>query len=461
MAEQATTSRAPGDLPDWPQQELRGHKLEGHRYTSREFASQEWENMWTRVWLLLGREDQIPKPGDWQQEEVGPESFLMVRQDDGTIRAYYNVCQHRGQRLVCEASGHARRFVCPYHSWAWTRDGELDFVQDAEDFPEGDPRGKLRLEEIPCESFAGFIWVNMDPECVSLKEYLGPVWDDWQAYGIETWKRYVARSTVAPVNWKVVLDNFNESYHVNTVHRPKGAAVEKLRIHSGVDTSYKTTRFDMADEGHSRMIMLGGYAGPTIDKEGAIGEPLASILCDWELDPDDFKGRGEDTREALQEARRRLGPGRGYEYFNNLNDSQLTDAYHYTLFPNFAVSLWVDGFHFLRARPHPTDPEQCVFDNWWYAPAPEAVTDPVRTTAGLVERDAVVEHERFKPGEQSMGLTIDQDMSIFPAQQLGMRSRGYKGSYLAGQESRLSRLHELIDDYIEGGRPPARNRKKS
>jgi hypothetical protein len=177
------------------------------------------------------------------------------------------------------------------------------------------------------------------------------------------------------------------------------------------------------------------------------------VASEWELDPADFQGRGEDTREALQKARRKLGPGRGYDYFDQLCDSQLTDAYHYTLFPNFAVSLWVDGFHFLRARPHPTDPEQCVFDNWWYAPDPEGVTEPVRTTAGLVERDALVDHEFFMPGEKSMGLTIDQDMSIFPAQQLAMHSRAYTGSYLSGQESRTMRLHELVDDYISGCRP--------
>jgi phenylpropionate dioxygenase-like ring-hydroxylating dioxygenase large terminal subunit len=452
MSVQEQASDLPRDLPDWPKQSLRGHKLEGRRYTSKEFAEQEWEHVWTRIWLLLGREDEMPNAGDWQQEEVGRESILMVRQKGGGVKAFYNVCQHRGQRLVTEKKGHIRRFICPYHSWAWNPDGSLDFAQDAEDFPAGNPCGKLVLEEIPCETFAGFVWVNMNPDCVSLKEFLGPVWDDWSGYGIEKWKRYVAKTTVAPVNWKVVLDNFNESYHVNTVHRPKGAEVEKLRIHSGVDTSYKNTRFDMADEGHGRMIMLGGYAGPAIDKEGAIGEPLASILREWELDPADFAGRGEATREALQAARRKLGPGRGYDYFDNLNDSQLTDAYHYTLFPNFAVSLWVEGFHFLRARPHPTDPEKCLFYNWWYAPDPEGVSSPVRTTAGLVERDAVVEHEEFEAGTQSMGLTIDQDMSIFPAQQMGMRSRGYRGSYLGGQESRISRLHELIDDYIQGKR---------
>lgn len=450
MTQQEGIKPMPSDLPDWPQQNIRGHKLEGHRYTSAEFAQQEWDHVWTRVWLLLGREDEMPAAGNWQQEEVGRESILMVRQKDQSIKAFYNVCQHRGQRLVSEEKGKVRRFVCPYHSWAWNTDGTLDYAQDAENFPDGNPCGKLRLAELPCETFAGFVWVNMDPDCVSLREFLGPVWDDWQVYGVENWKRYVAKSTVLPVNWKVVMDNFNESYHVNTVHRPAGADVEKLRIHSGIDTSYTTSRFDMADEGHGRMIMLGGFGGPAVDKDGIIGEPLASVLREWDLDPDDFTGRGEDTRVALQAARRKLGPGRGYEYFDQLNDSQLTDAYHYTLFPGFAVSLWVDGFHFLRARPHATDPEKCVFDNWWYAPDPAGETRDVHTTAGLVPRDSVVEHEVIVAGEETMGLTIDQDISIFGPQQLGLRSRGYQGSYLAEQESRVSRLHELIDDYIAG-----------
>lgn len=441
------------DLPDWPEQKQRTHKIEGHRYTSKEFATLEMEHMWTKVWLLLGREDEMPNPGDWQQEEVGTESILMVRQTDGSIKAFYNVCQHRGQRLVSERKGHARRFVCPYHSWAWMPDGELNFVQDPDDFPQGNPCGKVTLEEIHCDTFAGFIWINMDPECESLSSFLGPISEDWEVYGVESWTRYVAKTTIAPCNWKIVMDNFNESYHVNTVHKPKGPNVDKLRMNLGIDTNYKATRFDMADEGHNRMIMLGDYGGPATEENEEIGEPLASALREWELDPEDFRGRGEETRQAMQKAKRKLGPERGYDYFSKLNDSQLTDAYHYNLFPNFAVSVWAEGFHFLRARPHPTDPEQCIFDNWWYAPNPAGVSSPVQTTDGLVERDAIVEHEFFAAGEKSMGLTIDQDMGIFPGQQMSMRSRGYKGAYLAGQESRTQRLHVLVDDYIEGRRP--------
>ena len=233
----------------------------------------------------------------------------------------------------------------------------------------------------------------MDPDCVDLKTYLGPIWDDWSRYDLASWKRYMALTTTLPCNWKVVLDNFNESYHVPTVHKPTGTPEERKRMHSGVDTNVANTRFDLSDEGHNRMIMRGGYAGVSLNEDGSIGEPLNTIMGEWGLDPADFVGRGNETREALQKAKRELGPGKGYTHYEKMADEQFTDAFHYTLFPNFAVSLWSDGFHFLRARPHPTDPEQCIFDNWWYASQPEGETAPIRTTAGIVERDFEVEHE--------------------------------------------------------------------
>lgn len=439
-------------LNSWPKQQLRGHKLDGHRYISREFADCEFELMWTRVWLLLGRESEIPNPGDWQREDVGPESFLMVRQEDHAVKAFYNVCQHRGNRLVDQPAGASNRFVCKYHSWAFATDGELVYAQDADNFPEGNPCGKLKLKEVRCESFAGFIWINMDDHCEDLKSFLGPVWDDWSRYELETWKRYLARTTTLPCNWKVVLDNFNESYHVPTVHRVRGTPDERKRMHSGVDTRVENTRFDLSDEGHNRMIMPGGYVGAAANSDGTIGEPLNTIMREWGLNPADFVGRWEETRAALQRAKREHGPEKGYTHYTKLTDEQLTDAFHYTLFPNFAVSLWSDGFHFLRARPHPSDPEQCIFDNWWYASQPKHETAPVRTTAGIVDRDADVEHEVFELGEMSMGRTIDQDIEIFPLQQAGFHSRGYQGAYLADQESRVRRYHEVIDDYIEGRR---------
>ena len=442
----------------WPEPELRGHSIPGYRYFSEEFFEKEWESMWTKVWLLLGREDELPEPGDYQIEDVGPESFIMVRQKDGGIKAFYNVCQHRGARLLFNETGTVgdNDIVCPYHGWKWGTDGTLNWVQDAEDFPQGDPCDNLRLDEVPCDTFAGFIWINMDPNCVSLKEYLGPIWDDWADYEIDGWKRYLAMTANVPCNWKIVLDNFNESYHLPTVHPQADAMVEE---------NYRYTQFDMAPEGHARMWMQAGKPSRLLLERGEgtelLQEPLAATLQAWELDPDDFRGGKEyETREALQKQMRKLGPERGYTHYDNLKDHQLTDTYHYFIFPNFGVSVWADGFHFLRARPHPTDPTQNVFDNWWYAPAPEGVTTPVGTINGPVERDAEVEHEVFEYGTRSLSPLIDQDMGVTTGQQLGFRSRAYTGVYLAKQEHRIRRYHELIDDYIEGRRPgPGRQKE--
>ena len=444
-AEQLEKWRKEG-APIWGEPPMKGHKIEGYRYHSKDFFDDEWENMWTKTWLLLGRANEIPEPGDYQMEEVGPESILMVRQPDQSIKAFYNVCQHRGARLVFNDIGFTDELTCPYHGWGWQLDGSLTRVQDPEDFPEGDPCGKLTLEEVKSEVFAGFIWVNMDPDAEPLKDYLGAVWDDWSMYEMDDWKRYVALTCNAPVNWKVVLDNFNESYHLPTVHP---------QVADRVEDNFKYTQFDMSPEGHGRMWMRAGAPSRMLlgTDQPLMNPGLEDQLQRWDLDAKDFEGREFETREAIQQKMRELGPERGYHHFANLRDHQLTDTYHYFLFPNFAVSVWADGFHFLRATPHPTDPTKCVFDNWWYAPVPNENCEEVRTILGPMAADAECDHRKFEYGEESMGVLIDQDMGVTKGQQLGFRSRGYKGVYLSHQEFRIRRYHEVIDEYISGERP--------
>jgi phenylpropionate dioxygenase-like ring-hydroxylating dioxygenase large terminal subunit len=390
-------------------------------------------------------------------EEVGPEEILMVRQKDGGVKAFYNVCQHRANPLVDGPKGHVlRRFVCKYHSWAFLPDGTLNFAPDKEDFPEGNPCGKVRLQELRCETFAGFIFVNMDPDCKGLREFLGPIWEDWEKRDIHTWKRTMANTMWLPCNWKVVLDNFNESYHVPTVHMRATPDTDRKKIRGNIDTYFKETKFDLSEEGHNRMVMKGGYGVGSTDEDGNIIDPLATQLKYWEINPADFKGRPEDTREALQKAKRNLGPDRGYTHYDRIPDEQFTDAFHYTLFPNFAVSVWSDGFHFLRARPHRSDPEQCLFDNWWYsspASLKETATMQRGNNAGQANDQGEVEVTMLQYPEDSIGPAIEEDVAVFVTQQRGFRSRGFKGVYLSNQEKRIRRYHELIDDYIDGDLP--------
>ena len=151
-----------------PDPELGDKPITGDRYYSKDFMEKEWDKLWTKVWLIAGLESQLKNPGDFITCDIGPESILCTKDKDGQIRAFYNVCQHRGNILMHEEQGNQKFLTCKYHGWMFTHDGELARVPAPENFPQGNPCGKLRLVEIPCETFAGFIWYSMDENIKSL-----------------------------------------------------------------------------------------------------------------------------------------------------------------------------------------------------------------------------------------------------------------------------------------------------
>ena len=112
-----------------------------------------------------------------------------------------------------------------------------------------------------------------------------------------------------------------------------------------------------------------------------------------------------------------------------------------------------DGCIFLRPNPHPTDPERCLFDVWYFTLFPEGVDEyPARSMADKVHRDDVVPHQHGKLGEIFLGGGIDEDASVFVSQQRGLRSRAYQGAYLSHQERRVQYSHQVLDEYLAGER---------
>lgn len=418
--------------------------LAGARYTSREFMEAEWENVWTKSWLISVRADEIPEAGDFMLEQVGRESILIVRQEDGGIRAFYNVCQHRGNKLVTETEGSMPSFTCPYHSWRFELDGRCSYAQDPEDFPGGDPCGRASLAEIGCEQFAGFVWINMDPDCVPLRDFLGPIAQAFDAYPLETMVRVQATSVHMPCNWKLLLDNFHETYHLPTAH-PEGIEY--------AEDSYRETHLELYDNGHAlgqTKCCLPAHRLP--EHKDRLTRPIADDLERWGLNAEDFRGRERDARAAVQQQKRKLFAERGLRHYAKLSDDQLTDVFHYTLFPNFATSLNADGMLFLRALPHATDPEQCLFDCWYFNFGGMSSHKSLVTLDGeKAQEHAPREYVRY--GDKSLGVVLDGDAWVMAGQQEAMRSRGYRGAILANQERRIAQYHAMIDRYIAGYRP--------
>ncbi|MFA7603469.1 MAG: Rieske (2Fe-2S) protein, partial [Novosphingobium sp.] len=122
--------------------------LAPERYYDPAFMKREWDGLWTKTWLLAGRVDDIPEPGDFFRFDIGTESFLVMRGTKGDIRVMFNVCQHRGARLVGAEFGSFNQIRCPYHSWAWTIDGEITHVTDRETFRPEVLEGSLDLSRV-------------------------------------------------------------------------------------------------------------------------------------------------------------------------------------------------------------------------------------------------------------------------------------------------------------------------
>ena len=413
----------------------------GHRYTSPEFAQREWDHMWTRVWQVAGRVDQIPEPGDYVNYEIGQESIIAVRGDDAKIRAFYNVCQHRGNQLVNAEVGTLAggEFQCAYHGWRFDTTGECTWVYDEDDFPQGTPCGNRNLVEIPCDTWGGFIWFNMDPGAAPLRDWLSPVADQLDGYRMENMKRTHWVTVVG--DWKCVQDNFNESYHLPFVHPQTVASMNEH--HSGC-------QFDLYPSGHARMLMPGGGPGPQY--RGRADRTFQSLQQDfefWEFDPEPYRDNLQGLRVALQQRKRELGASKGYD-FSSYSDEQLTDHYHYTVFPNVSFSMKPDGCIWLRSAPHPTDPNKCIFDMWYLTQFPEGVTEYYSNSMrDWVSIDHQAEHQTGRADEVSCGPGIDQDVAIWTTQHKGLRSRGYRGEYLPTQERRIRFFHENIDKYLD------------
>src|SRR5690554_2020091 len=141
-------------------------------YFSREYMQLEWEKLWTRSWLIAGVSSDLEKVGDYFLFNIREESIIVTRTEEG-VKAFYNVCSHRGARLVHEERGNRKVFVCPFHSWSFHHTGELRRITDEEYFKPEVIAHRPGLKPLACEEHAGIIFINMDASPAPLKESIG------------------------------------------------------------------------------------------------------------------------------------------------------------------------------------------------------------------------------------------------------------------------------------------------
>jgi len=426
--------------PKEPEPPLRGDSVSADRYVCPDYLKREYAQVWHKIWNIGGVAYQMPEAGDYLTTELGIDSILMVRQEDGSVKAFFNSCPHRGTRITEAEDGHAQEFACPYHGWRFDRAGVVTMVPDEEDFAES-PCGKARLKEMRCEERFGLIWFNFDPDAMALTDFLGEqITQELDSHRMEDMLRVLDMTAETRCNWKIITDNFNEAYHVKVLH-------PELIPYIAAD--YQDCQFDRFAHGHNRGWFPSFMPSVQYDSE-VIGEPLKSMAAAWSVNSDDYVGRDtwKQLRLDIQTAKREKGVAQGYEHYAYRADYQLTDYVIYNLFPNNVITVGPDGVQLLRPRPHPTDPAQCLFDHWWLVNRVEGQTMTPSPAGGpdLPVEDALHEYVRY--GEKTLGTTADQDLSIAEMQQKGLGSAGYQGYWMPNQERRVQAFHEYLNDLM-------------
>ena len=421
----------PTPMAKMPEPDLAYAPIPKVRYTSPEFAALEWERMWTRVWLLAGRESDAPEPGDYFSFEVGPESVLVVRQRDGSLAARHNVCMHRGNRLREPGRGHAEEFRCLFHGWQYGIDGSLIQALDPHCFPQGLPADRLDLRLVRCETWAGFVFVCLDPEAAPLRDYLGVIPEHLDPYGFERWKVAYDCTIEIECNWKTSVDAFNEAYHLSSTHAWTTAFSDDVR-----------TVYDCYER-HTRMIFPEVQASPRVAPAGTVTPEMKEMFLE-RMGVKGFEGTADEARKAYAEAIHAMAPMLGAD-FSELTLSQMCDDYHYTIFPNVTFnthSLFVWVF---THRPHPTDPNRMFFDFINLVNAPDQdVPRPEKELYSTARGDTL-------EGKCEGGELLDEDLYNLPRIQAGMRSGAFDQLHLGTQEVRILHHHATLMSYLGDG----------
>jgi phenylpropionate dioxygenase-like ring-hydroxylating dioxygenase large terminal subunit len=443
---QVTTYRAFDRGPD--ARCIRRASLDAARYTSRDFMDREWDGVWTRSWLLAGLECDVREAGEFFVFNIARESVLVTRTEEGDIAAHYNVCQHRGNRLVTLQRGWMRQVACPYHGWTYGMDGGLRTVPDEARFGPGVPCGDFSLKPVKVDTWAGLVWINMDPEARPLADFLGAIPAELAPYRLHDMLLATDQTVRLDANWKTCIDNFSEQYHVDFIHPQHASYVDCA---NGVN--------DLWPYGHRRVHVQGYVTNPRYGTPEEVPPVLAAAIRPLGLDPADFRGRVGDLREAVQQQKRKVGPELGMDYAQ-FSDGQVSDIVQYDLFPNVIMTVKPESLMVLRPRPHPTDPDKCFFDRWTLRipTTPEAARalrlggDPNAAPDAVVERPEREEfgHEEIIAGRRSLSLVVDQDIQHLPHMQAGLHSRGFSRAVLNEDECRVQHFHDWLDVWLEG-----------
>lgn len=365
----------------------------------------EQEKVFSKVWLEVGRVEEIPEPGDYfvREIEIARASIIIIRgRADGEIRAFHNVCPHRGNKLLWETQerGNARGIKCRFHAWTFSSDGRLVGVPGEDKFYNLD-RAECGLIPVAVDVFEGFIFINLDPSPEqTLVEFLGPMADHLRGFPYHEFTTEYFYRAELNANWKVCLDAFSEAYHVLFVH---AETVGKANVSADNPLS-----LPLGVELHGRHRSAQIYGNPNHTHS-----PTSKIAADYGI-TSLTRGQGLDTMPD------HINPHRSPDFNFDLS----------AVFPSFMVHLR-PGEYFTHNF-WPLGPDRTLWEGRnYYRPAKDAGQRFSQEYSHLMRRNAWLE-----------------DTSTMEATHAGLASGALKNFVVSDPEILIRHGHKVLDEYI-------------
>jgi phenylpropionate dioxygenase-like ring-hydroxylating dioxygenase large terminal subunit len=402
------------------------------RYFDPDFYAMEAELLWPRVWQMACRLEEIPAPRDFAEYEFLDQSVVVARTDDMGVRAFQNACRHRGVRLVEGRGTCEHGFTCPFHGWCYGVDGANTAVPRRKTFAEHNLQpGDIDLVPVRCETWGGCAWINFDADAPPVRQCMEPattILDAWRVESLRTEKWYAAR---LPVNWKLAIEAFVESYHVVVTHPEMDIPGMRYSLRPGAP--FDPRAFIEAEIDYLR-VLSDGMDGMAHANDVRVAEGLRGL----EL-PVDPKLAIPAWNRALNDAVMSWHRARAADIPDlNALDAQGFNETFYHCFPHYFVLPMYSSASSYRFRP--LGPEETLMEIWSLA----------RFPAGE-EPEQFAPPERWRADDPRWPPIPAQDFSNLPRQQKGLHAKGFDYMRLSERaEGHISNFERTLDGFLAG-----------
>lgn len=435
-------------------------------FLSKDYLLAEKERLWPQVWQMAGRLEDIPKVGDFFTYEIADESIIVVRRRDGdgpgAIKAFYNVCAHRGRQLVDvpagahSARGNVRSFVCAFHGWAYDLDGNNTYILDEDDWRGALTRECTSLSELRCDTWGGYVYVDMREEGESLAEFLGDAGRILSHFELDKMRYKWRLWCVYPANWKTSIEAFMEPYHTTTTHnqlsefaefyayskaygRHSVSGFDQRQAKEATDQGGSVSRAGKGDDPRVSTYALANENYTTLNNSAST-DTLIAAAARLKDELPETASVGEVMAHWMASAKAD-DAARGV-IWPEIPPAVMAEAgLAWTLFPNQNILQGVTFALAYRARPCGDDPDMCIFEAYALERYPEG-------------QEPKTEWVQAEPTEANWGKVLAQDFANMKFVHKGMKSRGFRGALPnPHQEQKIINAHRNLAEYMGAGAP--------